>query len=615
MEYIEAASDIFKWLKRYQVNQETIKPDYEGGKVKFVVNHPVQGKVSVNEAIPDKEYFQINGLGMRRAKNEEDKVELECYDNGGIWDPLDGNVPGTHYATTHFALLGAILLRNKKAIDVESVKRAIQFHIRTSGNEYVFDSWMYHWDFQNYAFLETYILLKDLLSEKEIDEMESCLLSSKENIKNTLTNWIAMRAYFAVLKHTEFHNYLDKVRFLMRLQGLNGARLKDGCYDDSKNLSRVIQYHIYTVALLHRIYIKTGLKRVKQNFLQGVNYFCRFIDPDGCFNYLGRGQEQIFGYGTAIYALEAAKVEDSDNAYLYQYYINRLWKYLLHFKKGDHFLLVLNSRNNEEKFGWYDYHHLTVYNAFLGVWLGFTHSLKTKKVEEKKPDHQGVYFAQHSQVAFINNKNVFAAIFGGLPEYLTEAGLTFHHIWFENIGWFFSCPGGPSVKKFGKSVKTDHVEKNVFAPVACESNGNWLVPSGKTGEIGKKSKHTIMVSLNYGPFTVKREVEVLERGFVVTDEFRFNEKKCFNELRFLNLPVVIDKFEIIGNESEKVSFRTKNGSVEFVILESDFNENRFEKLERIKAAKGLAEIVALREKDFQAIPGTKKRFKFKLSAL
>ena len=84
------------------------------------------------------------------------------YDQGGIRDPLDGRVAGDHYATTHFAWCCA--LHHAVAPDEELVRaalRAMEFHIRTSRDEYAPGNWSYHWDFNNLASIEAYALLRN----------------------------------------------------------------------------------------------------------------------------------------------------------------------------------------------------------------------------------------------------------------------------------------------------------------------------------------------------------------------------------------------------------------------------------------------------------------------
>ena len=614
MKYLKLASEIYEWLAGFQVQQKPIWAERKNSHIFFTLNHPVQRKIKVSIAVPENRYFRSNGIGMKIADIKNTKVKIECYDDGGIWDPVDGNITGTHYATTHFALLGAIIYQfnNDKQI-LERIKQAIQFHIRTSRDEYVFDSWMYHWDFQNYAFLETYRLLKDKLDENELLLWKKTIRRSRENTKNRLTNWVAMRAYVALLKYNLFNSHFERIKYYYRKKELNKSRLADGCYDDYLNSSRVIQYHIYTVALLHRMYLIANDENILRDFVQGIDYFIHFIDDDGCFNYLGRGQEQIFGYGAALYSLEAAKITNPQKAGIYQYYINRIWEHLSAYKAEDgYFPLVLNKRKIEEKYGWYDYHHLTVYNAFLGVWLGLTELLKPVDVREEKPSFKPVFVSKPSQVAFLKNENVFVSIFGGLEEYLTEPGLTFLHIRFKDVGWFFTCPGGPSPDLFGKKTSAENVERNVFTPIACDNQNRWYYPSRKRGRVEPIGEDGVKARINYGPFEIEREIVLLKNGIRVNDQFHFLKQTIYSEFRFLNIPVIVDKFYMEVQDSGTVLFSSDKGKVKLKIINTDFNPAEFERLETIKTAKGQARVLSMRNKLIETEIDSKKQFQFEL---
>src|SRR5690606_24343041 len=66
------------------------------------------------------------------------------------------------------------------------------------------------------------------------------------------------------------------------------------------------QYHAYTLALLGLLINECGVRNLIPRFLAGVALITDFIDPDGDFNYFGRGQRQLFGYVSLLYALAVA---------------------------------------------------------------------------------------------------------------------------------------------------------------------------------------------------------------------------------------------------------------------------------------------------------------------
>ncbi len=615
MNYLSIAESIFHWLAQYQIKQRQIVANRKGNEISFILEHPVEGKKEVIQPLPEEKYFRTHGIGLKVIQNKDEQVILKVYDYGGIFDPIAYKVPGDHYATTHFALLGAILYRESMDPEIlEKVKKAIEFHLSTSKDEYCFDDWGYHWDFKNYAFLETFRLLKDDLSEEEKVHWIRGLKSLRENKKNSLTNWVAMRAYSALLRYRLFKIPFDMFKFWRRVLVINKVRQSDGCYDDSPNQSRPIQYHVFTLALLHRIFSLHPESKTRENFLSGVNYFIRFIDPDGCFNYIGRGQEQIFGYAVGVYVLEAAKDLDEENTDIYQYNLDKIWNYLLGFQRDEHFPIVLNNRRDEEKFGWYDYHYLTVYNAFLGVWIGFSHLLRKESRLNAYYTNDYTYFEFFKSTGniVVSKDEYFIVLSGGTEEYLSEPTITPVHIWFKDIGWVFSCPGGPSRERYGKINLVENIEKNFFAPIARKGDAGWILPAYKECHRINANSELVSMVLDYGPFILNRLVLFREKTIVFEDTFEFTKKEIIDELRYFNFPVVVDKFTISLDKLNEVRLFSRNGIVQMVLIDTNFASRDFEILEKIKTVKGLASVVSLREFNFE--PGEQKKYiKFSLN--
>ncbi len=617
LDYIQAAENIFDWLEKYQVLQKRIAAKRINNTLSFKLIHPVEGNIDVTEVFPKRKSLQSHSIGMEMLENSNTDIVLNVYDAGGIYDPLDKNIPGDHYAATHFALLGAILFsHNKDESILEKVKQAAAFHFRTSKDEYRFGTWYYHWDFQNYAMLECYRLIGETLSKSEQNQWEADLKKSKQNTDNPLTNWVAMRAYASLLRNGMFGSKIEKLKYQWRMKRIEKARHDDGCYDDEFNQSRPIQYHVFTLALLHRIYLLDKNPQIRKKFLEGINFFLKFIDPDGCYNYLGRGQEQIFGYGAGLYVLEAAKLLDKKNAAIYQYNRDLMWNHLLSFQNDEVFPLVLNSRNDEEKFGWYDYHHKTVYLAFLGVWLGLAHLLNTPKAAyfKEKAKESNRYF-QHfkpTKNVIISRDEYFLSLSAGTPEYLSEPGLSPNHLWLKDVGYIFSCPGGPSPKTFGKENQIQNVEMNFFAPIARNLHSKWMVPANREGKIIAAFEERLEVHFEYPDFSVTRKIELNENDMIFLDNFIFFKSEMLAEIRYFNFPVIIDKFEIAFNQTKLIELKSGKGNVNLEILETDFTQKKFESLEKIKTAKGLAQTIVLRELNFEPQANLQKYIRFSL---
>jgi len=328
-----------------------------------------------------------------------------------------------------------------------------------------------------------------------------------------------------------FHRISDLFKAFMGLFQINRAYHKNGCFDDELNLSRPIQYHIYTLALLYRILINKSSKKLEKQFLNGVKYFISFIDPDGCFNYVGRGQEQIFGYATAIYVLEAAAQLDSMNAGRYKFFAEKIWSYLSQYKKNDYFPLVLNLRDDKEKFGWYDYHHLTVYNAFLGVWLALAAELFDAN-EQNVIYHSGnlkkLLYEEETDDFFFSNETYFFQLSGGLPEYLSEPAITPNHIWFKNVGWVFSCPGGPSRHLFGKKNISENIEKNLLAPIFT-INDEIITTAFNKSKILVDGSHALKIRWKFYFCDFERIIHFRENFIEFEDVYNFVLDQDVNE--------------------------------------------------------------------------------------
>lgn len=141
--------------------------------------------------------------------------------------------------------------------------------------------------------------------------------------------------------------------------------------------TRSLQYHAFCLFLLAEL-LQFDLKIdwLKEWFIKGVKFSLENVLLDGTAIYIGRGQEQIFGYGALLYALEFChkRVEKLDELVL-----ERVSSKLLSFqRKNGSFPLVLRNREPEIEFasfskdnppGWYGYNTLYDYQPFLAYCL------------------------------------------------------------------------------------------------------------------------------------------------------------------------------------------------------------------------------------------------------
>ena len=139
-----------------------------------------------------------------------------------------------------------------------------------------------------------------------------------------------------------------------------------------------LQYHCFSLALLIDIHQLTGWTEVGRAIERGLAAICRFVLDNGDSLYLGRGQEQIFGYGALLYALAAGSRSLGLPGFAPVW--ASVWRFMASHQRDDgSFPLVL--RSGEEGYpevvntsdprwlGWYSYNNYFDYLPFLGVCL------------------------------------------------------------------------------------------------------------------------------------------------------------------------------------------------------------------------------------------------------
>jgi hypothetical protein len=120
---------------------------------------------------------------------------------------------------------------------------------------------------------------------------------------------------------------------------------------------------------------------LRRPFLRAVDFIHHFILSNGDTLYVGRGQEQSFGYGTLLYCLAEACRMTRRSEYLSD--LARVWSFVAGFQREDgSFPLVFNGV--EEVFpeiidtkdacypGWYAYNNYFDYLPFFGTYLART---------------------------------------------------------------------------------------------------------------------------------------------------------------------------------------------------------------------------------------------------
>lgn len=476
------------------------------------------------------------------------------YDQGGIMDALDGRVVGDHYATTHFAW--GCALRHAAGPDprlLEAARLAVAFHLRTSPDEYPPGNWAYHWDFNNLAFAETVGLLDSSLSEPVRTAWRAGLDAWKTN-PHWAVNWVAMRA----LAHFRRYDLLGRPEDLALaekwLAYVLDAQMGDGGIWDIKGKSLPSQYHAYTACLLHRM--RPRHPGVAKAVGRAARWLLALTPSGGEMNALGRGQKQLFGYACAVYLFLAAIDLDPELAPNYRWAARAVLKRLADFQTSDGWWpLVFNRLPVEQRAGWYDYHHLSVYNAFAAVWLTLAAGLDDGSDSPAQGEALlespaiGTVWLKDSGLLAVRRKHWFALFSAGCQGdgYATEAGITPHHIEWQGHE-LFCGPLGPGPGKYGARAAGQGQEANVWAPMWRAEDGSWHAPSGAAGVLrsdGKAEKTEKpgrwLLDLSVGDAIWRRELLLGRRFLEARDILTAPDASSGSAVRVQNYALLADR--------------------------------------------------------------------------
>ena len=180
---------------------------------------------------------------------------------------------------------------------------------------------------------------------------------------------------------------------------------------------RSLAYHSFCGALLADLWRDTGLRWAGRAAAQAAQFIANFILPNGDSLYVGRGQQQIFGYGALIYLLEAAA--EITGREEFSRLSDSVFQFLLRFQRPDgSFPLVLREEEPPEPWlpdvshpGWYTYNRYADYLPFLGCFLLKAAAPETRRLEASLPA------AAHPEFRVWRQKRYVAvlAVPGGAP--------------------------------------------------------------------------------------------------------------------------------------------------------------------------------------------------------
>ena len=220
----------------------------------------------------------------------------------------------------------------------------------------------YPWEFIVFALFESY-----QISKNYINHPAENLMSKGTKV----LNWQLL--HFLNKTNFQLFNFIDhlKLRILVKKYQRNDGLLQD------QLKTRSIQYHNFSLFLLLKIFENNSdLFWLKNCIKKAMKLSTSLVLSDGSANYIGRGQEQIFGYGSILAAMKIYSKIFNEDFYPIQY---KIILKLKSFQKKDGFIpLVLSSNNKEDSksnyflnkpAGWYSYNSIYDYLPFLAYCL------------------------------------------------------------------------------------------------------------------------------------------------------------------------------------------------------------------------------------------------------
>ena len=182
-------------------------------------------------------------------------------------------------------------------------------------------------------------------------------------------NWMLLRA--VCRSHRDHRVSVARARLEARAALTRSMRL--GFIADRGGV-RSFGYHCFCGALLADLWRRRGYPWAAAAAAQAAEFISQFIPPNGDALYVGRGQEQIFGYGALLYLLEAAGEMTGNVGFRHD--AARVFGHLLSFQRDDgSFPLVLREGEYPEPWrdgprpGWYSYNRYGDYLPFLACML------------------------------------------------------------------------------------------------------------------------------------------------------------------------------------------------------------------------------------------------------
>lgn len=302
----------------------------------------------------------------------------------------------------------------------------------------------FHWEFNRYALHE--------YQEATGDSTFSKFVKKGKFRDIGVTNWVLLRSDVLLKMNRKNPTALIEAKKI-----ISKMQCRNGLIKDEKHTTS-FQYHCFSLAMLAELWDLTSDPFFKKAFMKGIDFIRTFILSNGDTLYVGRGQQQLFGYASLLYALSKALAITNDTSLWND--INKVFGFILKKQRPDgSFPLVLRTGESkipdvvnlydESCLGWYSYNNYFDYLAFAGFFFYKTCETLTG-VEGKVTDShvKEEYQSAYSDTQFRKiTKKAYEAVITKLGGYYTN-DLAFPYIVYKDKA-ITPCYGG---EQFAESL-------------------------------------------------------------------------------------------------------------------------------------------------------------------
>ncbi len=182
---------------------------------------------------------------------------------------------------------------------------------------------------------------------------------------NGVTNWILLRCLVNIRHNQQKERSAADAKHVIRFR-----QKRNGLVEDDVNV-RSFQYHCFSLALIHELWSLTEDPFFELAFQKGLTFIKNFILIDGSSLYIGRGQEQLFGYASLVYILCLGDELDLLGKVVehLKSYSNKNGVFPLVLREGEVFPSYQPNLQTEGYLGWYGYNNYFDYLSFAGVFF------------------------------------------------------------------------------------------------------------------------------------------------------------------------------------------------------------------------------------------------------